>query len=225
LYNCQLVSIGQKQTILLAIQAVLFTLQTGFLFLAFRESRRASDIAREALVAGERAFVFATQLAQFWEHDPNSNEYNWRFRPTWQNSGNTPSKNMQIHTDYFLRDIPLPLNFRFDYSSTDVGLVLVPPKGSLNGGVAPAHPNPAVSPQDIIDIQSGHKFFYLWGWTTYSDVFPGTPRHITRFCWQIDAVGDPRAFVPGTSAPNPGSLAFSMFHHREGNCADDECDS
>jgi hypothetical protein len=91
------------------------------------------------------------------------------------------------------------------------------------GGLSPSPPENAISPQDITDVQSGKKFLYVWGWARYSDVFPNTKQHITRFCWMITPVGDPFAYIPGKIPPEPGGLQFQSRHHDEGNCADDEC--
>lgn len=196
--------------------------QVIFLRLAFRESKRAADIARDAMVAGERAFVFATQVNSFWELDQGTGLYHWRFRPTWQNSGDTPTKIMTIHTECVLRDTPLPLGFNFNYPTNEIGTGgLIPPKITHMGGLVPR--SAAISPQDILDVQAGRKYLYLWGWARYNDVFPGTPQHITRFCWSLVPVGDPRAYSPGSKPGDPGSLTFDFIYHAEGNCADDEC--
>ena len=41
--------------------------QVIFLRLAFKESKRAGDIARDAMIAGGRAFIFATGYNALWE--------------------------------------------------------------------------------------------------------------------------------------------------------------
>jgi hypothetical protein len=84
------------------------------------------------------------------------------------------------------------------------------------GGLVP-FPPAAISVQDILDAQHGRKFIYIWGWARYFDVFPDTPEHLTRFCWQVLIVGDP------TSADSGEKLRFDTIHHTAGNCADDAC--
>src|ERR1700730_12646288 len=74
-------------------------------------SEKSADIARDAMVAGERAFVFPMGIAPFWELDPTTNLYNWRFRPNWKNSGDTPTKRMTMHSECVLRTTPLPIGF------------------------------------------------------------------------------------------------------------------
>jgi hypothetical protein len=181
---------------------------------------RQISIARQAMIAGERAFVFATGVAPFWEVDSTTNLYNWRLRPNWKNSGDTPTKNMTMHSECVLRIAPLPTDFDFNYPTTETGTALIPPNTEAGGGLAPRYPGPAITPQDILDVQAGQKFLYLWGWARYFDVFPDTPQHITRFCWQILPLGDPFAYDPKVV---PQNLTFPNVHHLRGNCADEEC--
>lgn len=183
-------------------------------------AERSADIARDAMIAGERAFVFATNIMPFWEQSPDG-AYNWRFRPNWENSGDTPTRNMTMHSECLLVPSPIAPGFNFDYETTEIGNALNPPKTKSGGGLAPRFTAPAITPQDIIEIQNGRKFLYFWGWARYYDVFTGTPQHITRFCWQIVVAGNPYLYEPTSS---PQNLQFSNIYHFEGNCADDECD-
>jgi hypothetical protein len=184
-------------------------------------AEKSGEIARDAMIAGERAFVFTTGATPYWELD-QAGLYNWRFRPSWKNSGDTPTKNMTMHTECMLRDSVLPVGFDFDYTTTETGTALIPPNTSAGGGLAPRYPAPAITPQDILDVQAGKKFLYFMGWAKYFDVFPGTPQHITRFCWQLMPLGNPLAYDPTVS---PQNLTFPNIYHTEGNCADDECEA
>lgn len=186
-------------------------------------AEKSATTAERALIAGERAFVFAKDVNGFWEIDKATGQYHWRFRPVWENSGDTPTKHMTMHTQCILRDTALPLGFNFDENTTITAKALIPPKSSALGGIGPMPPDPPISPQDIIDIQSGRKLLYLWGCARYWDVFPSTKQHITRFCWSITPTGDPFGYIAGKSPPEPGGLSFPSVHHNEGNCADDEC--
>lgn len=185
---------------------------------------RAADIAERALVAGQRAFVFAQGISSYWEKDEQTQTYSWRFRPHLENSGSSPTKNMTMFTRCMLLDQALRTGFDFEGNSlaANIGSGLLPPKTTLEGGISPQNPENAISPQDIAEAQAGRKYLYLWGWIKYNDVFPGTLRHITRFCWLVVADGDPMAFVPGTKPPDRGSLKFSTIHHPEGNSSEDE---
>src|SRR5271170_5815560 len=94
-------------------------------WIALKESvaaaERAADIARDAMVAGERAFIFPTGFTSYWEQPPETGSYNWRFRPNWRNGGDTPTKNMTMHFDCFLRDARLPTDFDFHYPTDKIG--------------------------------------------------------------------------------------------------------
>jgi len=193
--------------------------QVVFLRLAFKESKRAGDIARDAMIAGERAFVFAMSAAGLYEQDTTTKGYNWRLRPVWKNSGDTPTRNMLMHTECVIQNSQLTHGFNFGYATTQTGTALIPPNTDVFDGTAPRAPAPAITPQDIVDAQHGKKFIYMWGWAKYKDVFPGTPEHVTRFCWLVNPIGDPFAFTPS----NPNGLTFGTILHFEGNCADDEC--
>jgi hypothetical protein len=118
--------------------------------------------------------------------------------------------------------VPLPESFSFTQIDPEEppAMAMLGPKATSKGGIAPHAAAPALTPQDILDIQSGQRFLYLWGWARYSDLLPNTPERITRFCWQIIADGNPLTFNP---LMDPQGLRWSNIHQRRGNCADDEC--
>jgi hypothetical protein len=208
--------------ILAALQFVALAVQAIFLRLAFKEAKRSGDIARDAMIAGERAFVFAVNVRGLFERNPATKQYHWRFRPLWKNFGDTPTRDQRMHTRCEVRTTGLPAGFDFDYPTTEVGRGLLPPNSDGLGGQAPLLPHPGISPQDILDVQAGKKYIYLWGWIRYRDVFPNTPQRITRFCWMITVSGNPTTFDPTVDA---NSVGFSTVLHTEGNCADEECGS
>jgi|GEM_PF-4452207 len=185
--------------------------------------RHQANIAQEALVANRRAFVFTTGYTQFWERDPSSGLYNWRFRPILRNSGDTPTKNLRMYVQCEVRDTILPPGHGFAYQAADTAGGTIPPRLDVNGGQVPR--GQAITPPDIRDAQTGKKFIYMWGWIEYFDVFPNTKKHITRYCWLLLFVGDPMTFIPNTlgQPPTPGTMAFLNLHHSEGNCIDEEC--
>jgi hypothetical protein len=201
-----------------ALATVVIAAFTGTLWIA---TSRQALLTREALIGDKRAFIFPTNLDGFWERPQENGPYVWRFRPRWMNSGDTPSKNLTNYTGCELRNTRLPDGF--DFSGGNPGGGLLPPKTELHGGLAPQWPAAAITPQDILDVQAGTKFLYVWGWARYNDVFPKTAQHITRFCWIVTPLGDPTRYIPGKKPPEDGGLAFPYVHHKEGNCADDEC--
>ena len=190
-------------------------------FLAYITFKLAS-ITREMHIA-DRAWVFAVNILGQWEASNVAGQYNWRFRPVWRNSGDTPTRRLVIYCECELLNSSLRQGFDFTKTVRPAGSGLLPPNSNMHGGVAPVYPGAAITPQDIVDVQSGRKFLYLWGWALYQDVFETTPKHITRFCFQITPIGDPLVFNPQALPNQPGSISFNYLHHMEGNCADDEC--
>jgi hypothetical protein len=181
-------------------------------------SEKSVEIASNAMVAGERAFLFATGFEQFYELDTTTGHFNWRFKPIWRNSGNTPTKELTISTICEIGASTLPDDFDFDIPSGIVGGGLLGPKYENLGGIAPPYPLAPVTTEDLLAAQNGTKYIYLIGWAKYRDVFPNTDAHITRFCWIILPNGDPLTFVPNDK---DHALGFPYAHHQKGNSADD----
>ena len=218
---CVGVFIDKNGGAITAIATIVIAIFTGVLWKVTGQQVR---VTKEALIADKRAFVFPKDILPEWSQDPTTGQYVWRFRPQWENSGDTPTKNMRLYSACELRTTLLPNGFDFDQVISPPGTGLCPPKTFKLGGAAPLLSLPAITPQDILDIQAQRKYLYVWGWVRYFDVFPGTPEHITRFCWQILPRGNPLTFTPGQLPANVGSLSFPSIHHIEGNCADEECD-
>jgi hypothetical protein len=202
-----------------ALAAVIIAAFTGTLWVA---TSRQAALTREAFIADKRAFVFASGIQSFYEPDP-SGHFNWRIAPVWQNSGDTPTRRLRIYTDGFFSNAPISPTFDFNYidPKSPAGTGLLGPKMPCIGGQAPHSPHQAaLTPQDILDIQNGKKFFYLWDWVRYYDTLPNTSEHITRFCWRILSTGNPLTFNP---LVDPNSVRFFNLYDARGNCADEEC--
>ncbi|HEY5239252.1 MAG TPA: hypothetical protein VIJ62_12785 [Rhizomicrobium sp.] len=166
-----------------------------------------------------RAQVFPQNFLQWWVPDtPSAGLYSWRFRPLWQNSGDTAAEEVLLVVTCEVRNSILPA--KYDFENALAGQIptpgLLPPKTTFGGGLAPA--GFAITPQDIADAQAGNKFIYLYGWVRYLDVFPGTREHLTRFCWLILPTGDPFKFVPNDPK---NTLSFTYVLHFEGNSVEE----
>jgi len=145
-----------------------------------------AQFAKDAFIADKRAFVFASGIQPLYEPNVVTGHFDWRIGPIWHNSGDTPTRGLRIYTDGFLSNIPISPTFDFNQINPNVppGSGMLGPKMSSGGGQAPHMPGAALTPQDILDIQAGTKFFYLWGWARYSDTLPEAPQRITRYCSQ-----------------------------------------
>ncbi len=188
-----------------------------FTLTLWRATTKQGDVVEQTLIIGQRAIIFPTGILPQW--DLADNKYQFRFRINWFNSGETPTKDMLMHIRCELRDDLLPDDFDFSCQTTEIGSALIYPKISGGSGLAPRPNEPAISIADIVAVQLGKKCLYLWGWATYNDIFPNTKRHITRFCWLIDPIGNPHNFNPRDVTP---SLIFNFIHHTKGNYFDDE---
>jgi hypothetical protein len=113
-----------------------------------------------------------------------------------------------------LRDSPLPDDFAFPDTPYPAGSKqmharnLIGPHGQLN--VTPF----AIPIADILDIADAKKHFFIWGWIDYDDVFPGTKRHRTEFCYGLRVLLDPR------NPTNANAVSMSMYHRHNGTDAD-----
>jgi len=205
-----------------AITAIATVIIAAFTFTLWIATKTQSELSREAFIADKRAFVFAGGIAPFYEPDVATGHFNWRIGVTWKNSGDTPTRNLRLYVDGFLSNVPISPTFDFSQASAAVppGPGMLGPKMDGVAGQAPHMPGRGLTPQDVLDMQTGSKFFYVWGWARYWDVLPNTPEHLTRFCWQITAAGNPFTFNP---IVDPNSVRFFNIYQPRGNCADDEC--
>ena len=140
------------------------------------------------------------------------------FAFTWANIGVTPTRGLILFVDGGIFDAVLPGTHNFKNERTDP---LFPPGAGMMGahsvaqsGIIPRPGRVAVTLSTAREMTAGQKFLYLWGSATYADVFPGTPRRITRFAWQI---------VVSNFSDNPAEVSFGNVYLKNGNCTDDEC--
>lgn len=207
---------------------VLLALFAGLLVLIARaQARRLDDTARaaagtaqaaqqtartaeNALVAGQRAFMFLREFKTFLHVDDASGQYRWTLHPVWENSGNTPTKGLEIYTTYRLLDAPLAPGYDFPSTAHEMVTAIAGPRALVEG--APG----SIGADDLAAVQQGKKYFYIWGRAEYHDIFDGTGRHTTRFCNQlVQVIGDPAAPI------NEHNMVQLMFgFHSENNSAD-----
>jgi hypothetical protein len=204
-----------------SITAVATLVIAAFTFTLWRATTAQFELARDAFIADKRAFVFASGVQGFYEPDVATGHFNWRVAPHWKNGGDTHTRNLQFYSDGFLTNVLIPSTFDFhQITGMPPGTGMLGPEMSATAGMAPQPGTPALTPQDILDIQSGRKYFYLWGWARYNDTLPGTSRYITRYCWRILSTGNPLTFNP---LVDPNGVRFINIYEANGNCADDEC--
>jgi hypothetical protein len=79
-----------------------------------------------------------------------------------------------------------------------------------------------VAAAQLNEVRDCNKFFYIYGWAKYFDVFPGTPQRITRFNYAVEVVGDattPFNKNPIEGLPNLDGVSFIYRLQDRNNCA------
>ncbi len=177
-------------------------------------TRSLAQTSKEALVSVQRAFIFATGFDGIRMPDPNDPNKigSLEFSVTLENSGTTPTRDMQMHYSWLTPDMALPDSFPYpDLGDGKNSPVALGPRGI-------AHTTPIQIPAPIIaKIIARQSHLYIWGWTRYRDVFPNSKPHITRFCTEITGFqGDPLN-------PNANAISRPVLQNCGSNCYDDEC--
>jgi hypothetical protein len=195
---------------------------------AMRENNK---ISRESFTSVQRAFVtissFDTpiRLGDV-PGQPGKLVKYWWFIPNIRNNGNTPTKDMQyfvgatcpremtwsmpgrmaIACDFTRQDILDPVDIFQKPAFKDMGsAAILGPQSAIGlGGIG-------ITENSIQAILNGYQM-YLFGLVYYHDIFPDTPQHITKFCYQI-----------GANRSDNDEIVSSFGFCTHWNCADDEC--
>jgi hypothetical protein len=168
---------------------------------AARRSARAALRSADALIAAERAYVSVKEYRPVILNDAAGNMSGFQCVVVWENSGNSPTKDMEHWVSW--QKFSKQIDGRFDYP--DLGKKLVSqsylgPRTQMNNVAL------TISLAEILAIIKEEVFIYVWGWAEYSDVFPGTPGHRTEFCVRV--VGVPL---------DSNRLALEFRHHTRHN--------
>jgi hypothetical protein len=138
--------------------------------------------------------------------------FHWKLSAQWENSGETPTRYLRVRINSAIRDVVLNDQFAFPDGLGPSIPTLIGPKATIESDQVD------VVVADMEAVRDGAKHLYLWGWAEYDDVFIGTPRHRTEFCFKVSVVGDP-------TNPAPNMVSFRWSLHNAHNGADDECRS
>lgn len=185
---------------------------TGFLVLFTYFLYQVADRTEETSEAVQRAFVVYKDISSVRIVDPGTKKVSgWQFAVLIENSGTTPTKDALDHVSYLPRQKPIPKDFNFpDLGDTAERPMVVGPKATMML-------TPSIVAEDVIlQAQKQASHLYVYGWVTYRDIFPRSPLHITKFCYELTQV------IGDTSDPNTSveALFTSCAQH---NCSDDEC--
>jgi hypothetical protein len=199
----------------IALCTVIYAVVAYFQWTALIESNK---INRDALESVQRAYVnFSTAVETTIVLDPYTHKANtWKFTVPMENSGVTPTRRMIAHADQWNNHDRLPDDFTYpDTGNLAPQLIPLGPKGKTGLGPISITPDVIEALESVPTGGSWHLYFY--GWAKYRDVFPGTPEHITKFCYEMTQVsGNP--YFP--KKEEMYSYFSACPHH---NCTDEEC--
>jgi hypothetical protein len=152
---------------------------------------------------------------------PEVESYN--LNPQIQNGGNTPAKNLVIWMNYYTPTDAMAPDYGFpDLSDVIKAAVVAGPKNFAKV------PIKRFTPAQFVEFQANTRHLYAYGHAEYDDRFPGTPHHVTMYCFELTSVrGNPRGV--SSVPPNQGTANLSLSivvdfpacsRH---NCTDEEC--
>lgn len=196
-------------TAITALAAIVYATIAAY---QLNEIRQSNNINREALVSVQRAFV---NIGKNMQDNPiivpgHAGIQGWEFRPRVANSGVTPTRNAESHANFVLWLGPLPENFPFpDLGQLAETPFVLGPKEDTTG------PLLTLSSAQVRQVRERKALLYFYGWISYQDIFPETPRHVSMFCIQLTE-------IRGELKPNT-SYQFLWALCPRHNCADDEC--
>jgi hypothetical protein len=229
-YTEALADYTKALAIVTAVLAVISLVQIFFLIRADRTARitadaaraaateagRAADIAaeqvaitRSGVATTERAYVFCESITHVSTAKFGTEEVvKWVFFAVWKNSGKTPTRRglSVVNKWHAVNKGDLPNRFDFpDYASPE--RIIIGPNATMHSSAF------EFTVEELDQIRSGFAKCYIWGWIDYNDVFEGTERHRSEFCFEIVVTGNPIYRAGGFLYPRRGP--FNGF--------DDEC--
>jgi hypothetical protein len=167
------------------------------------EAKRSADLAERDLTATQRAFVYLEHLDMSVIRDRSETAILCKVVPFWANSGNTPTKNLVIKTNWSPSDGDLPRDFSYPYSRPPTSLFLEPraKSGSTPMDIPIAHIHAATEDRARL---------YVWGRADYKVVFDRP--HFAQFCFRVDV----------SAGGADGGLWFGFAHYGEHNRSDED---
>lgn len=222
-------------TLAVAIATICLVLATGglaaFEFVQSRDMKAAikaaNDSASAAITSNQiavtnaeqqlRAYVTVQEIkmithrqpstfpgTEFWRREVLGQIHTYEFAPILRNGGQTPATNVVSNVSLRRFAEGVPDDFAFpDTGSVGHGLI-----GPQTEWHAPAQSASAgiVTPNDAAPL-------LLWGSIEYDDIFTGTFRHRTEFCFQILA-----KTVPVTGETWIDFIPYSRYNNADGGC-------
>jgi hypothetical protein len=180
------------------------------------EITKANEINRTASAVAQRAYVFYPPQSVVLDHGLAENgDTVWAIIPVVQNGGNTPAFNVLHHFNSNGPAFrPLPKGFTYPDNhgrsivktmSQDIGPTVIGPHTPAGAGEV------AIAEPDLKKIVTEENHVFIWGWTTYEDVFGCS--HKTEVCLKV---------VDFLRKPS-GEANLHAQECPEHNCVDKDC--
>jgi hypothetical protein len=178
-----------------------------------RDMRDTLDHARESLTAIERAFIAISDL--------NVSTIclqgvvaDYRLHFNIINSGRTPARGYTASGNLVVLDT-IPDDFRFaDRPHDKIPKQVIGPQSRT-------YLQLDLLIQDAIAIFEKKKRALIYGWIEYDDIFPGSPRHRTEFCMEVELFADPREIatvIRGTPLPIVTARPYGRYNGNDQDC-------
>lgn len=189
--------------------------------------------ARDALALSQRAMVVSDDLKISPATDDGHNIVYTMISETIENSGNTPTRNLQVYAGMYWEDNALykkvPSLRRADPDTTELELssATLPNRWILGPKDKITLPSYLIPETYANDMRSRALSVYILGVAYYYDTVGGTEHHKTKFCFKLSGwSGDPdNTGKWGTRRVDlttviPVISSRPCFHN---NCTDHEC--
>ena len=175
-----------------------------------------NGVTREAVESVQRAFVFYSPngISQYGVIETNGsrNTKGWVFYIPYKNAGNTPTRNLTDHVSVYHGP---QITDGFDFRDFQDG------QSSTADPQTTIYYATTIFPTDVIhQAELGLQHIYFYGWATYNDVFPKTPKRVTKFCFELHVSGDWSAIGTMIGTQSSLCMANSKTLH---NCSDEDC--
>jgi hypothetical protein len=187
--------------------------------------KAATDAARAAIVSNQiaitnaerqlRAYVTVQQVGMVTHRLPDrmgahgvvsGSIHAYELSFILKNGGQTPATG--VVTNISLNKFPTGIPDNFDFPDSDAfGHGLIGPQ------IEWRTPSKSVPSGEMEAIGLDQPKWYLWGWVEYNDIFFGTLRHRTEFCFEIE-----RRRLPATNEFWIGFMPHSRFNAAEEDC-------
>jgi hypothetical protein len=181
-------------------------LQAAWTRAAVRAAERSANIANNSLTKLERAFVVQKRFDTRAGVTADKQQI-LRIGCVLENSGSTPTQHciIKMNVGVFAKELTDTFEF-FDVEGEDAIRSVIGPKSTSQTEAL------NVLMSEVENATKGTVAIYFWGWAEYDDIFDGTSRHRTEFCFRL---------VDYKGPLSQGNLTFET--HRVHNGLDDEC--